>query len=128
MSLSQYLSEIPTLGLFANSEPRSLGHPELALSLPKGPGRRALLGRAGEGTRLCVYRSLALATLLLLTLSFAQRSAAQITVSPDHVNGVHTEGDTHLLPGGPYCSLQEAIYATEFGAGVALDYTDQDHT
>lgn len=55
---------------------------------------------------------------LLLGTGFAQRASAQINVSPN------SEGNTL----GAACSLQEAIYATEFGANVALDQTDPDDT
>ena len=58
-----------------------------------------------------------LATLLLLAILSPQRSAAQIAVQPN------TEGNTQGS-----CSLQEAIYATEFRANIALDQTDPDHT
>jgi len=61
--------------------------------------------------------------MLMLSAFFApRRGVAQILVNTT------TPGDTHLLAGGPYCSLQEAIYATEFGAGVALDQADPDDT
>src|SRR5690348_14542097 len=47
--------------------------------------------------------------MLMLSAFFApRRGVAQILVNTT------TPGDTHLLAGGPYCSLQEAIYATEF--------------
>ena len=46
------------------------------------------------------------------------RSIAQIAVGPN------TEGNTS----GSNCSLQEAIYATEFGSNIALDQTDPDDT
>ena len=62
----------------------------------------------------------ALAAILWVLL--APGSGAQIQVNTT------TPGDTHTLDGGPYCSLQEAIYATEFGAAVAIDFTDPDHT
>jgi uncharacterized repeat protein (TIGR01451 family) len=45
-------------------------------------------------------------------------SGAQIAVGPN------TEGNTS----GANCSLQEAIYATEFGSNIALDQTDPDDT
>ena len=45
-------------------------------------------------------------------------AAGQIKVDPN------TEGNTQ----GSACSLQEAIYATEFGANVALNQTDDDTT
>lgn len=71
---------------------------------------------------------LVFAVSIFVAVTSCQPSAAQISVSRDLVNGVHTEGDTHLLSGGPYCSLQEAIYATEFGTNAALDQTDPDDT
>jgi hypothetical protein len=63
-------------------------------------------------------RSAVLVALLLAMLGVARRSAAQIQVDPG------TEGNTF----GAKCSLQEAIYTTEFGQGVAIDSTDPDHT
>jgi uncharacterized repeat protein (TIGR01451 family) len=54
----------------------------------------------------------------LLAMAYAPRAAAQIPVSPN------SEGNTS----GAACSLQEAIYATEFGANIALDQTDPDDT
>src|ERR1043166_7568498 len=55
---------------------------------------------------------------LFLFLALAPRGAAQIQVTTTN------PGDTF----GAACSLQEAIYATEFGAAVALDAADPDHT
>jgi len=54
----------------------------------------------------------------LIAIAASRRSAAQIQVGPN------TEGNTS----GTNCSLQEAIYAAEFGASVAIDATDSDHT
>src|ERR1051326_9125646 len=76
-----------------------------------------LVASSGRLSRLCSY---ALALFLFLVLG--PRGEAQI-----HVNTT-TQGDTHLLAGGPYCSLQEAIYATQFGQAIALDQTDPDDT
>jgi uncharacterized repeat protein (TIGR01451 family) len=58
------------------------------------------------------------ALLFLFVFAIHQRSAAQIQV------GANTEGNTS----GTNCSLQEAIYAAEFGASVAIDATSSDHT
>ncbi len=66
--------------------------------------------------RLFRLRSFALA--LLLFLAVAPHSSAQIQVNTT------AQGNTF----GTACSLQEAIYATEFGGAVALDATDPDHT
>src|SRR5690348_15510706 len=49
---------------------------------------------------------------------FAISATSQIKVDPN------TEGNTQ----GSACSLQEAIYATEFGPNVALNQTDDDTT
>lgn len=75
-------------------------------------------GWTDEGVRPHTIQWIALAAILLATLGLAQPSAAQIQVAPN------TEGNTH----GNSCSLQEAIYATEFGTNVALDQTDPDDT
>lgn len=61
---------------------------------------------------------LLVAAILLMTLSLTRRSGAQIAVDPN------SEGNTQ----GSGCSLQEAIYATEFGTNVALNQTDDDTT
>src|SRR6476646_10072974 len=65
---------------------------------------------------------LVIVTIAVAVVVAPQRGVAQILVNTTN------PGDTHLLAGGPYCSLQEAIYATEFGAGVALDQADPDDT
>src|SRR5436309_551429 len=61
---------------------------------------------------------IALAAILLVIVAVPQPSTAQIKVDPN------TEGNTF----GSACSLQEAIYATEFGQAVALGQTDPDNT
>ena len=68
--------------------------------------------------RLGTLRRSAFAVILLLAAVAVQRSAGQIQV------GANTEGNTF----GSGCSLQEAIYATEFGQNVAIDATDPDDT
>jgi uncharacterized repeat protein (TIGR01451 family) len=55
---------------------------------------------------------------ILATVVFAQWAAAQIQVDTP------TQGNTS----GTACSLQEAIYAAEFGTNVAIDATDPDNT
>jgi uncharacterized repeat protein (TIGR01451 family) len=77
---------------------------------------------AGEGcgtwkTRFGQVPLIVLASILLATLTVPQRSAAQIQVAPN------SEGNTFGS-----CSLQEAIYATEFGQNIAIDATDPDDT
>jgi uncharacterized repeat protein (TIGR01451 family) len=59
-----------------------------------------------------------LGVVLLFATTVVPRSAAQIQVDTT------TQGVTY----GNACSLQEAIYATEFGGNVAIDSTDPDHT
>jgi hypothetical protein len=59
-----------------------------------------------------------LATFLIAAILAPQRGGAQIAVGPN------TEGNT----AGANCSLQEAIYATEFGGNIALDQADPDDT
>lgn len=63
-------------------------------------------------------RSLFFPALMVATALVPQRGAGQIKVDPN------TEGNTS----GSACSLQEAIYATEFAANVAIDATDPDDT
>lgn len=55
---------------------------------------------------------------VLMLSGVTRRAVAQISV--DIENPVNTAGD--------HCSLQEAIYATEFGSNVALDQTAPDDT
>ena len=62
--------------------------------------------------------SVLFSALLAVTALAPQRGAAQIHV--DTSNPVNVAAD--------HCSLQEAIYATEFGSNVALDQTDPDDT
>ncbi|MBZ5616522.1 MAG: DUF11 domain-containing protein [Acidobacteriia bacterium] len=59
-----------------------------------------------------------IATIAIAIILAPQRVSAQIAVGPN------TEGNTI----GSNCSLQEAIYATEFGSNIALDQTDPDDT
>jgi len=59
---------------------------------------------------------LALLVTALVAIAVPDRAHATIQVQPD------TEGNT-----GGSCSLQEAIYATEFGKAVALGQTDPDN-
>src|SRR5438309_1379352 len=63
-------------------------------------------------------RWMVLAAVLLGTLVAPERGVAQINVNTT------TQGNTS----GNACSLQEAIYAAEFGQAVALDQTDPDDT
>ena len=75
---------------------------------------------AASKVRFSFARRIVLAAILLVLLAafgLVQRSAAQIQVAPN------TEGNTFGS-----CSLQEAIYATEFGNNVAIDATDPDDT
>ncbi len=65
----------------------------------------------------CPVRVLCFALAVALLLGAVPRSAAQIYVNTPN-QGV-TSGQ---------CSLQEAIYATEFGAAIALDQTEPDDT
>jgi uncharacterized repeat protein (TIGR01451 family) len=58
------------------------------------------------------------APVLLMALMLVMRVGAQIDVNTT------TPGNTS----GNACSIQEAIYATEFGTNVALDQTDPDDT
>ncbi len=60
----------------------------------------------------------AIAVIAVAAIVVPPRSGAQIAV------GANTEGNT----GGANCSLQEAIYGTEFGSNIALDQTDPDDT
>jgi len=64
----------------------------------------------------------ALAALLLATFGVAQFADAQINVNTT-IQGNSTQQDGTVL-----CSLQEAIYAAEFGQNIALDQTDPDDT
>jgi hypothetical protein len=76
---------------------------------------------AASKVRFSFARQNVLAAILLALLAVfgpVQRSAAQIQV------GANTESNTL----GSDCSLQEAIYATEFGGNVAIDATDPDDT
>jgi hypothetical protein len=59
------------------------------------------------------------AVIAFLTLCFAQPSAAQATINVNTTQQGVTTGQ---------CSLQEAIYATEFQSSTAIDTTDPDHT
>jgi uncharacterized repeat protein (TIGR01451 family) len=61
---------------------------------------------------------------MVATALVSQRGKAQIIVNTT------TQGDTHLLAGGPYCSVQEAIYAAEFGGAKAISqiFNGQDIT
>src|SRR6266700_4522927 len=61
---------------------------------------------------------LEIAVIFLALLAGPERANAQIQV--DTTTPVNTSGNA--------CSLQEAIYATEFGANIALDQTDPDDT
>jgi uncharacterized repeat protein (TIGR01451 family) len=61
---------------------------------------------------------LAIAFILLVMVGGPYRAAAQIQVDTT------TQGVTY----GSHCSLQEAIYATEFRSNVAIGATDPDHT
>jgi hypothetical protein len=54
---------------------------------------------------------------LILTLCFAQRSTAQVTI---HVNTIQQGVTNHL------CSLQEAIYSSEFERNTAISETAPD--
>jgi uncharacterized repeat protein (TIGR01451 family) len=54
----------------------------------------------------------------LLAITAPQRGLAQIRVDTSNP----------LNPAADHCSLQEAIYATEFGSNIALDQTDPDDT
>ena len=118
MGLSQDLPESLVRRRFVNLiEPSRPGCPR--------PGGRASFanccarrGRADQGVRPYVYRCLAVTAILLITLGFVPRTAAQIQVDTT------TPGVTY----GSNCSVQEAIYATEFGQNVAIDATDPDHT
>jgi uncharacterized repeat protein (TIGR01451 family) len=58
------------------------------------------------------------ASILFIAIATPERGAAQTQVNT--ANPVNTNGDA--------CSLQEAIYATEFGSNIALDQTDPDDT
>src|SRR5260370_30974060 len=60
---------------------------------------------------------IALVAILLATLSVIPLADAQINVNTT------AQGVT-----GGLCSLQEAIYAAEFGQNIALDQTDPDDT
>ena len=69
-------------------------------------------------TQLLVFAA-SLLLVPLLVRNAARRRSRWSTTTP---------GDPHQLAGEPFCSLQEAIYATEFDADVALDQTDPDDT
>ena len=62
---------------------------------------------------------LAVAKLLLVALSVASRTAAQVTINVNTTQQGVTNGQ---------CSLQEAIYSSEFGTNIALSQTDPDTT
>jgi len=74
-------------------------------------------------SRICIpwkarfSRCFFLAAMLVASLALSPPSAAQIVVDTD------TEGIT-----SGHCSLQEAIYASEFGQAIALDQTEPDDT
>src|SRR5215467_3839201 len=63
------------------------------------------------------YR-IALAAIPLLTLGSAQRIEAQTTIQVTTTQQGVTDSS--------HCSLQEAIYAAEFGSNTALNLTDPD--
>ena len=60
----------------------------------------------------------ALASILMLTLASGHRSSAQTTIQVNTTQQGVTDAN--------HCSLQEAIYAAEFGSNTALNLTDPD--
>jgi hypothetical protein len=81
---------------------------------------RAISGvTSAKGWCLSRQRWIVGAVIAFLTLCFAQPSAAQATINVNTTQQGVTTGQ---------CSLQEAIYATEFQSSTAIDTTDPDHT
>ena len=72
-------------------------------------------GRTSESER-ALSRWMCTITLLFL-IFLASRGAAQINVTTT----IQGKSDNQ-------CSLQEAMYATQFGGPYAIDQTDPDHT
>ena len=72
----------------------------------------------GSEKRVDYGRWIILSVILFATVGLAQLSIAQITVTTNQ-QGVTDPGN---------CSLQEAIYAADFGGNIALDQTSPDDT
>jgi hypothetical protein len=68
-------------------------------------------------TQLRLGKGALFAAVLLATIGFAQRSTAQATITVDTTQQGVTNGQ---------CSIQEAIYATEFQSNTAISQTDPD--
>src|ERR1700722_7818779 len=112
--MREFLSSVGTCDLLASEQPKRTCAMSFVSLLPASLENRSRLSHPTSEeseTQLRLGKGALFAAILLATIGFAQRSTAQATITVDTTQQGVTNGQ---------CSIQEAIYATEFQSNTAI--------